>query len=1100
MLDEFAQSLILEASSPTGLSNTSKRDIISQTYFMWLSQNVFNDENRGGESLKDELRRLSLASSILHEIDNTNNSSIDATAFLIAEAAEISSLFSRSNEGESLVNTRFRRAVRYLDLASHYHLADYDANANVMAKKALGILAGEDFNVNRFIDDSRLSYYRCIGYFLRGKFADCQDEARREIQNSSAEERGFLFLRRCLINLIEKYKGQGSIEVEARLNNLYSALQDNLIPYFSLRAEVHKLIAFSAAVSRKSLYLRLQSEFSNQQEYLHLRIRSDNNRGYPFAWPPTRSFCEEYFQTDFPHAVITIPTGAGKSFLAELASVDALRHGWVLYMAPTNALCSQIKSDLNTNLASLSNVGVEAFLGELEYLEELPEFQIPRQVLVVTPEKALLLLKRTPEIFKECSAVILDECHLLGSKHRGDIAEIVIAFCLSQNTNVRIVLMSALIQDSEKLANWLEIKTGKRVARIDDIWRPTRIARLTVMPDWSTLKKPTQKGGKYSINVRVFGDTVTPWSENTPLESWSTPIRLEHENEQFGWINDVSRELAAQFVNENIPTLVFVLKNRHHAFSIAEKYRPISLLIQRPPESQREYDLATLAAYEIGTLTIVKQLIDEKGAAVHTSTMLNCERELSEIAFARGRSMLLVATGTLSQGLNLAAKAVIVAGTKLSEFGNGLNNDPEELQNRSLTQVLNASGRAARANIACRGTSVIVPDTLPRYVDKNTTKKTVMQLVPELRYKDASLAVNSPIAAKFQAVLLSSNGDEAKEAERNLLALLPIESESMAAAINFSLGSYEITANEGIKTIINRLESIKLQAIEGGIKGWVLKSASLAGIEYIVANDLYTYIVNEGNKTDYAPPEDSYKGWAFFLLSWLEQLPAHDTVDLLRLHIKAWRYYWGKEKDVDLINLFEKEGYPEKVTETAKAHVSDLWTNIRNVVDAWLSDETLLQIGTKLTRRESPKNRQISRSSPGHNIPRTIMWTKGFIERLAQYGGLLLALQNQWLENESNSIPSWLKNVSVLQTFPVGLRYGVIDPFSAAWYRHVIQERRAANLLQSIAPLELERLLDLQEAWTSTQNSLSTFLLTEERNEEINVVLRRLLHYDNPAS
>lgn len=1094
MLDEFAQRLISEARTPSQLSGADTRDMISQSYLSWLAQTVFGVEVNGNSVPKDVLRRLSLAASIIDAPENVDIPNIGATAFLVAESAEISSMFIQYDQEELPLRSRFRRIVRYLDLASYYHLADYDANANVMAKTAFGLLDRDDFNVDGVVDDSRVSYYRCLGYFLRGKFSDCRDEANKEIRSSTSEERCFRFLRVCLVNLTRKYQEQGDDEVDIRLENLRLALQDNSVSYFALQAETSRLIEFYSAVSRKSLYQILVREFADQQEYLNARISGDKNQGYPFAWPPTRDFCEKYFVRSLPHAVITVPTGGGKSFLAELALVDALRRGWVLYMAPTNALCSQIKADIKQNLASLTNVDVEVYLGELEYSAELPKFQMPRQVLVVTPEKALLLLKRQPELFGGCSAAVLDECHLLASKNRGDIAEIVLAFCLSQNAEVRIILMSALVQNNDKLADWLENKTGRQVAKIDLNWKPTRIARLTVLPDWSTLETYTNgQKSSYSIGVRIFGDTVTPWEVNTPLESWLTPIRLSHSSQTFPWVNEVTRNLAASFVAKNIPTLVFVIKNRHHAFSIAEKIDFDLPPSERPQISQKEIDLIALALYELGTTTLLEQLIHEKGAAVHTSTMLSCEREVSEIAFESGRALLLIATGTLSQGLNLAAKAVIVCGTKLPDFEDRLDNDPNELRDRSLTQVLNAIGRAARANISCRGTSIIVPDTLPN-TGQDTTKNRILQLVPELRYKDASLQVTSPIMIKFQAVLANSVDADANEIERSLLSLLPIESESLGATVSFTLGSFELTDNETTQAIIRRLEAIKSKAIEDGNKEWVMKAASLAGIQYELATNLYTFIITCAGKTDFEPPNDSYHGWASFLLGWLQQLPAYATWDLLRLHIKAWRYSWGNEKDPDVGKLFEEAGYPEVETTDVQAYREHLWENIQITVQAWLDDEALVRIGERLIRRESTETNQNKRTSAGHLIPRTITWTRGFIEHFSQFAGLLLAIQNQWVENEPNSIPDWFLNTNSLHTFPIGLRYGVRDPFSAAWYRHIIQERRAANLLQNIAPLQSEIVVDLQDAWSETRDSLSKFLQIDNGGEEeIITVLRRLL-------
>ncbi|MBT3322443.1 MAG: DEAD/DEAH box helicase [Anaerolineae bacterium] len=1092
MIDEFSQKLILDSQIPSQLSSMEIRDMISRSYLSWLAQNIFDVEKSDVSSFKDELRRISLASSILHS-ENIDSSDIDATAFLIAESAEVSSMFRRSEQQEVPSNTLFRLFIRYLDYASYYHLADYDANANVTAKIAFNLLDSENFNADGLIDVARDSYYRCLGYFLRGKFGKCQDEANKKTESPTTEGRGYLFLRTCLANLANKYRGHGDETIDKRLNNFQLALQNKSVSYFSLQAETFKVMAFYAAAPRKSLHQMLESEFSDQQEYLNTRISAHNNQGYPFAWPPTRSFCQKYFNEKKHHAVITVPTGGGKSFLAELASVDALRRGWVLYMAPTNALCSQIKADLKNNLASVSNIDIEAYLGELEYSEELPKFQMPRQVLVVTPEKALLLLKRQPEIFQECSAAILDECHLLASKNRGDIAEVVLAFCLSQNTDVRVILMSALVQDSANLASWLASKTGQQVANIDLNWRPTRIARLTVLPDWSTLEKK-QKGKKelFSIGVRAFGDTVTPWKEDTPVRSWLSPIRLEHKDQQFPWINNVTRHLAARFVEKKIPTLVFVLKNRHHAFSIAEKLNFEFTMQERPQASSKEKNLIELANYELGTTTLLAQLIDEKWASVHTSTMLDCERKLSEISFERGRSLLLVATGTLSQGLNLVAKAVIVCGTTLSEYGNGLDNDPVELRTRSLTQVLNAMGRAARANIACRGTSIIVPDILPNNINQNISKQDVLQIVPSLRNKDASLEINSPIRDKLLSTSTNSTDTAPSRIERSLLALLPIGSEHLGTTINFTLGNFEIVNSEATHAIIRRLESIKTNAITSGSKEWILKAASFAGVEYELADNLYAFIYSCVSDTDFYPPDDSYNGWAFFLFDWLQQLPAYVTWDLLKLHIKAWHYYWGKDKDPNLVQLFEKIGYPEKETDESKEFIEQLWGNMRLTVQAWLDGETYLRMGELLTRRECSSDKENKRTSPGYHLPRAIMWKQGFIERLAQFAGLLLAIQNQWVENEPDSAPYWLSSTSTLHTLPIGLRDGVQNPFAAAWFRHVIQERRAANLLQKLAPLQSEAMSDIQEAWTDVQQSLVKFLQIDDERKIVNA-LKQLL-------
>ena len=716
--------------------------------------------------------------------------------------------------------------------------------------------------------------------------------------------------------------------------------------------------------------------------------------------------------------------------------------------------------------------------------------------MAITPEKALLLLKREPDLFKECSLVVLDECQLLGSNNRGDIAEIVLSFSMAQNPEVRIILMSALVSDGKKLAEWLQQSTGRLVAPISLPWRPTRIARITVLPDWDTLvTSRTEKGENLeTIRIRAFSDTVTPWEEETPLVDWLTPIKLEHDTQRFPWINDVPRKLAKLFTSKGLPTLVFVLKNRHWAFSIANKFE--ATLPNKSEITQQEQDLYTLAAYELGTGSLIERLVNQKGAAVHTSTMLNCERKASEIAFRDGRALLLVATGTLSQGLNLVAEAVVISGTQLPEYGDGLDNDPEELRRSSLNQVLNAAGRAARANIACRGVSIIVPDELiTEKFDQSTPKSSFLSKIEVLAMKDASLGVDSTIRQQLEDVSLEAIDGDARYYERSLLARLPVDSKSLSLTVRNMLGIYELQDDNATERIINRLEMVKNQALNSGYHEWMLKAASLAVMDFNLVGNLKAYIESRSNEPNFVPPEDTYIGWATFLLGWLQNLPAPATWDILQLHIKARRYSWGKKRDPNLVGELEKHNYPQVTIPESLELLDQIWENMRNSVCAWLEGKTFLEIGEILTRRKCAPDKKMNRTAGGNYLPRAILWQQRVVRRLSLFAGLLLAVQNQWAENDPNSMPDWFANTVTLHTFPLGLRFGVKDPFALAWHRHVIQERRAANLLQSLVPLDVESITELQEAWQYTNRAKDAFIENRFGDEELPIIpaLRRIV-------
>ncbi len=133
MFNELTQRLIEQARLPQPLTGEEARDFIASSYLQWIATHGL-----GAATVEDHvaaLSRLSLASSLLivPEEDRT------PTAFVVAEAADVARI-QKNETGESSELVQFRRAVHYLDLASFFHLSDYDANAGLVASKALELL------------------------------------------------------------------------------------------------------------------------------------------------------------------------------------------------------------------------------------------------------------------------------------------------------------------------------------------------------------------------------------------------------------------------------------------------------------------------------------------------------------------------------------------------------------------------------------------------------------------------------------------------------------------------------------------------------------------------------------------------------------------------------------------------------------------------------------------------------------------------------------------------------------------------------------------------------------------------------------------------
>ena len=175
--------------------------------------------------------------------------------------------------------------------------------------------------------------------------------------------------------------------------------------------------------------------------------------------------------SDSRNVIIATPTNSGKSLLSYMLLFEKAAAGMnVILVEPLRALAYE-KTDELKKIADLlkrqSRVKVEIKIttGDYrlndEFMHSAPvegEERGVGQIIVATPER-LDALSRVPENrewFERCSLVCFDEAHLIGDASRGATLELLIAFLRSLQSNLRIVLMSATISNTEELAAWLD--------------------------------------------------------------------------------------------------------------------------------------------------------------------------------------------------------------------------------------------------------------------------------------------------------------------------------------------------------------------------------------------------------------------------------------------------------------------------------------------------------------------------------------------------------------------------------------------------------------------------------------------------------------------
>ncbi len=174
-------------------------------------------------------------------------------------------------------------------------------------------------------------------------------------------------------------------------------------------------------------------------------------------WPAQRRICAAGVLRG-ESAIIQMPTSAGKTRATELV----LRSGFLsdraslaVIVCPFRSLCHDIRGDMARAFSGenvVLNEATDSFQQDLD-VEDLWQ---TRTILIVTPEKFLYLLRRTPDLAQHIGLVIYDEGHQFDSGARGVTYELLLtSLKLSLAEQTQIVLISAVIANARNIAGWL---------------------------------------------------------------------------------------------------------------------------------------------------------------------------------------------------------------------------------------------------------------------------------------------------------------------------------------------------------------------------------------------------------------------------------------------------------------------------------------------------------------------------------------------------------------------------------------------------------------------------------------------------------------------
>ncbi|MFC5939942.1 DEAD/DEAH box helicase [Micromonospora harpali] len=766
----------------------------------------------------------------------------------------------------------------------------------------------------------------------------------------------------------------------------------------------------------------------------------------PLLWPAAQEYAQATLPGPEAHAVVAVPTNSGKSSVAELAISQALCRGWVLYLAPTNALVGQIRRQVADVFGRAT---VREFLGGAEYTQLIGESlgQIEdRQVLVMTPEKCSLALRQNPEAFQELALCVFDEAHLLGDRaSRGVIAELVVAEILHRARQARLLLMSALIANPSELGAWLSRATGTPTVVINEPWRPTRTLRVIAGIDrdrgiaaanaaYQQLQAlpPRRVQQKFNTPIALLAGLQGAWTSQavndyalvqTDIE---VPVAVTRDArwDPAGYCTPATAAIVQRLGLRGDRILAFLPRSKHDSFHAAG----MTQFAVVPNDSTVEA-LLHLAELELGAPSALRAHL-RRGVAVHTSALLREEQRASEISFERGLAVAMYATGTMAQGLNLPATAVVIGGTEI-----GYDNASTVQQRRDQTraQLLNAIGRAGRAHVAPRSMAIVVPNkafVLSSSADAQRAVRNAEFLQDEDASSELSSALDGLIHDVLSGALTAEDMTAAEHTAFSFLAFEDSEEDDTTQVVGKTWAVHRAGAQHHVSEITNAITVTGNAFIQSaGAPAWAAFAAHQSGIALPETATLYRYLRAYLERTS-AP--STITRWADLMLDFLEQLPPAQ----LRRILPPSPY-----GDASKLSKIFDTGTPR----------TDAWSAYRAALHAWMNGEPIIAIAHHIHRKSVDGN---AKRGPQDPLPRAITVTgNAFRFGLSLIAGALTAIITLGQEHEPDgpwALPA--EAVRALNLLPLAVRSGADTPEALAWIRAGVHTRVAAHLLDDLLP------------------------------------------------
>lgn len=369
------------------------------------------------------------------------------------------------------------------------------------------------------------------------------------------------------------------------------------------------------------------------------------------------------------NVLVSAPTGAGKTLVAEYAIEDAVRRKKrCIYTAPIKALSNQKFRDFRDD----PEIDVGLLTGDVTIRPHA-------QVLIMTTEILRNAIFDNPEYLNDVEFAIFDEVHFLDDLERGCVWEESLIFA---PPSIRVLCLSATIPNLDEIGEWLSEIREHDMMVVSSEDRPVPLTQSLYTPEAGVFsprarERAKRLAGKKKIKKRNLRGR--------------RPGRFEDERPpHLGPLIDSLIERDA------LPALVFAFSRRDCERLAGANVRR-QLLDEREAVEMEALQRELLEAFDLPDELYDGELLTmaRSGIAYHHAGMLPVHKDLIERLFTTGKIKLLFTTETFAVGINMPARSVVFH--SLRKF-DGVSFD--YLRRRDYLQM---AGRAGRQGIDAEG-------------------------------------------------------------------------------------------------------------------------------------------------------------------------------------------------------------------------------------------------------------------------------------------------------------------------------------------------------------------------------------------------------------